>query len=268
MVLQGLFTGLRILFTFSSVLYMPLGDALTIVFTEPLWTILLSRIILSIKISAWKILFGCLLVCGMVLCVQPPLLFPAGDVGHVGRQYYLGVLLALGTAIMGAMANVCIARCERVSSNVLVFYSGLGGLLIAFICTGFDEKNKIIFDISAVDVTTWLLLCLVGLTGMVGHFSLTRSLRLIPPTTVAVLRSLEIVLAYIVQVIRHIRHTIIKSSCDCCDHQALVMREIPDSLSITGSGLVMVSVVAFAVEQLVGGWCDTCDTCDTCDGNH
>ena len=264
-VLQGLFTGLRILFTFSSVLYMPLGDSLTIVFTEPLWTILLSRIILSIKISAWKILFGCLLVCGMVLCVQPPFLFPAGDVGHVGPQYYLGVLLALGTAIMGAMANVCIARCERVSSNVLVFYSGLGGLLIAFICTGFDEKNKIIFDISAVDVTTWLLLCLVGLTGMVGHFSLTRSLRLIPPTTVAVLRSLEIVLAYIVQVIRH---TNIKSSCDCRHHQALVMREIPDSLSITGSGLVMVSVVAFAVEQLVGGWCDTCDTCDTCDGNH
>jgi len=96
--LQGLFTGLRILFTFSSVLYMPLGDSLTIVFTEPLWTILLSRIILSIKISAWKILFGCLLVCGLVLCVQPPFLFPAGDVGHVGPQYYLGVLLALGAA--------------------------------------------------------------------------------------------------------------------------------------------------------------------------
>ena len=73
-VLQGLLTGLRILFTFSSVLYMPLGDSLTIVFTEPLWTVLLSRLVLSIRIGAWKIIFGCLLLCGMVLCVQPPFL--------------------------------------------------------------------------------------------------------------------------------------------------------------------------------------------------
>ena len=54
-VLQGLLTGLRILFTFSSVLYMPLGDSLTIVFTEPLWTILLSRIVLSVKIREGSI---------------------------------------------------------------------------------------------------------------------------------------------------------------------------------------------------------------------
>ena len=74
MLLQGLIGGLRILFQFACVLYMPLGDALTIVFTEPLWTVLLSRLVLSIRIGAWKIIFGCLLLCGMVLCVQPPFL--------------------------------------------------------------------------------------------------------------------------------------------------------------------------------------------------
>ena len=164
------------------------------------------------SLSAWKIMFGCLLVSGMVLCVQPPFLFPvkivgAPDVETVGApdvetdyDYYIGVLLALATAVMGAMANVCIAKCENVSSKVLVFYSGLGGLIISLICSCFDEKNKIFFNISAVDINTWLVLGLVGVTGIAGHFSLTRSLRLIPPTTVAVLRSLEIVLAYIVQV--------------------------------------------------------------------
>ena len=166
-ILQGLFTGLRILFTFASVLYMPLGDSLTIVFTEPLWTILLSRVILRISISGWKMMFGCLLVCGMVLCVQPPFLFPSDSqvpAGQTSRNdterkeidedepngephYYLGVLLALGTAVMGALTNVCIARCEGVSSKVLVFYSGLGGAVIALICSAFDPENKIIFNI-------------------------------------------------------------------------------------------------------------------------
>ena len=157
------------------------------------------------SLSAWKIMFGCLLVSGMVLCVQPPFLFPVKTVGapnvKADYDYYIGVLLALATAVMGAMANVCIAKCENVSSKVLVFYSGLGGLIISLICSCFDEKNKIFFSISAVDINTWLVLGLVGVTGIAGHFSLTRSLRLIPPTTVAVLRSLEIVLAYIVQVV-------------------------------------------------------------------
>ena len=265
--LQGLCVGLRILFTFASVQYLPLGDSLTIIFTEPLWTLLLSRIILKVRISTWKMMFGCQLLVGMVLCIQPPFLFlsnthplpqqspvthlePVHNVGDVFLRrkrsitedvevsadetgYYIGVVLALSTAVMGAMANVCIATCEKVSSKVMVFYSGLGGVLISFICSAFDEEKNIVFNIFTVPTNTWLLLGLVGLLGVIGHFSLTRSLRLIPPTTVAVLRSLEIVLAYIVQ--------------------ALVMREIPNGLSVTGSGLVLVSVLAFALEQMPGG---------------
>ena len=155
--LQGLIGGLRILLQFACVLFMPLGDALTIVFTEPLWTVLLSRLALGIRIGAWKIIFGCLLLCGMVLCVQPPFLFPhhhhhhhhphphhhnsTHNTTHIGfiatfadifirrkkavldeetdeeTDYYIGVVLALGTAVTGAMANVCIARSVFVIDN-------------------------------------------------------------------------------------------------------------------------------------------------------
>jgi len=254
-ILQGLIGGLRILLQFACVLYMPLGDALTIVFTEPLWTILLSRIILSIRISAWKMIFGCLLISGMVLCIQPPFLFTSSSsnsslntsqaTDHEDRReaviteketdYYIGVIFALGTAVTGALANVSIARCERVSSKVLVFYSGLGGVLISLICAAFDSENKIILNISAVEDSSWLLLLVLGLMGILGYFALTRSLRLIPPTTVAVLRAMEIILAYAVE--------------------ALVMGEIPNGLSLSGSTLVMVSVVAFAMEQILADCC-------------
>ena len=155
--LQGLIGGLRILLQFACVLFMPLGDALTIVFTEPLWTVLLSRLALGIRIGAWKIIFGCLLLCGMVLCVQPPFLFPhhhhhhhhphphhhnsTHNMTHIGfiatfadifirrkkavldeetdeeTDYYIGVVLALGTAVTGAMANVCISRSVFVIDN-------------------------------------------------------------------------------------------------------------------------------------------------------
>ena len=270
-VVQGMMGGLKNLLQFACVLFMPLGDALTIVFTEPLWTLLLSRIVLRLKISAWKIIFGCLLVSGMILCIQPPFLFPSGgrhqpdslepphngthdrSVGSlaaifmrrrrtvsegptdVQTDYYIGVVLALGTAVTGAMANISIARCERVSSKVLVFWNGLGGVLIAFVCAALEEESKVLLSISDVEDYVWPLLAVLGLMGLLGHFSLTRSLRLIPPTTVAVLRAMEIILAYTVQ--------------------ALVMGQVPNSLSITGSGLVMVSVVSFALEEVLAGWC-------------
>ena len=146
-------------------------------------------------------------------------------------DYYIGLMLALGTAITGSLANVSIARCERVSSMVLVFWAGLGGVVIALGCTGFDSEAKIMFNISDIDEYAWPLLTVLGLMGILGHFSLTRALRLVPPTTMAVLRAMEIVLAYVIQ--------------------ALVMREIPNSLSVTGSGLVMISVVAFALEKIL-----------------
>ena len=238
-----MFGGAKTLFQFACVLYMPIGDALTIVFTEPLWTLILSKFILKIRIGVWKWVFGLFLLLGMILCIQPPFLFPISPdathqnttrnatdkmtnftnpmkqlIEHVqltlhdaapagegndeegSSSYYIGAVLAVSTAVTGAMANVVIARCEKVSSKVMVFYSGLGGCILAFICSIFDNDNKIIFAISTISGNQWLVLVSLGLMGLVGHFSMTRSLRLIPPTTVAVLRAMEIVLAYIAQV--------------------------------------------------------------------
>ena len=223
------------MFQFACVLYMPIGDALTIVFTEPLWTLILSKLILKIRIGLWKVFFGLLLILGMILCIQPPFLFQPIDsngnktipdntnntnlVGeyvmlikdslHKGgncdgmeesENYNVGVLFAIGTAVTGAMANVVIARCEKVSSKVLVFYSGLGGVILAFICSIFDQNNLMIFNFSSISINQWMMLTVLGLMGIVGYFSMTRSLRLVPPTTVAVLRAMEIILAYIAQV--------------------------------------------------------------------
>ena len=73
--MQGLFSGARIFLQFACLAYMPLGDALTLVFTEPLWTLMLSKLVLKISIGVWKMVFGVVLIGGMVLCIQPPFIF-------------------------------------------------------------------------------------------------------------------------------------------------------------------------------------------------
>ena len=62
-----------------------------------------------------------------------------------------------------------------------------------------DSEDKIITDFALVSAEEWLTLLMLGGMGLVGFFCLTRSLQLIPPTTVAVVRAMEIVLAYGVQ---------------------------------------------------------------------
>ena len=193
------------MFQFACVRYMPIGDALTIVFTEPLWTLVLSKLVLKIRVGLWKIGFGISLILGMVLCIQPPFIFPSttsteDDSKNSNEDYYFGVGLALSTAVAGSMANVAIAKCEKVSSKVMVFYNGIGGVILALICSYYDHENSIVFSITTITLNTWLLLGLLGVSGILGYFSMTRSLRLIPPTTVAVLRALEIILAYFAQV--------------------------------------------------------------------
>ena len=86
--MQGLFSGARIFLQFACLAYMPLGDALTLVFTEPLWTLLLSKLVLKISIGVWKMLFGVVLIGGMVLCIQPPFLFsPDQDLGDMETNF-------------------------------------------------------------------------------------------------------------------------------------------------------------------------------------
>jgi len=300
-ILQGLLSGGRVFLQFACLSFMPLGDALTLVFTEPLWTIILSKIVLKIDIGWWKSIFGMFLISGMVLCIQPPFIFPPEenngttvvptttetpfttelpttiaymndfnisntltdlegrswpkleklveatglkqmhdsyieDEEHptgpaYGVKYYIGVILALSTAIIGSTANVIIAKCDSVSSSVMVFYSGLGGVVLALACSFMDPSNRIVFDITSISYDEWLILFMLGCSGLIGYYSMTRSLQLIPPTTVAVLRALEIILAYIAQ--------------------AVVMGEIPNTLAITGSTCVMFSVIAFALEETI-----------------
>ena len=212
-----MFGGARILLNLACVLYMPIGDALTIVFTEPLWTLALSKLLLKVKIGAWKVAFGLLLIFGTLLCIQPPFLFPTypfGDDKNTtdslnerddgddddGGGYYIGVMLALSCALCGAMANVSMAKCEKVSSKVLMFYSGLGGLLLSLLVSALDPAADLLLTLASIPGTTWMLLTVLGVMGILGCFSMSASLRLIPPTTVAMLRALEIIMAYIAQV--------------------------------------------------------------------
>ena len=90
-------------------------------------------------------------------------------------------------------------------------------------------------------------------------------LQLLPPTTVAVLRAMEIIISYLIQacpqyLLHHCQMFILstilyisspRQNLKMISHppKALVMAEVPDELALSGSSLVVLSVLAFALEQ-------------------
>jgi drug/metabolite transporter (DMT)-like permease len=92
--LQGLCCGACVLLQLACLSHLPLGDALTLIFSEPLWTLFLARLLLGTRISPWKMGCCAVLFTGMLLCIQPPVIFGPGGGrpgNTTGASYYLGV---------------------------------------------------------------------------------------------------------------------------------------------------------------------------------
>ena len=67
--------------------------------------------------------------------------------------------------------------------------------------------------------------------GTLGYFCMTKSLQMVDPTIVAFLRSIEIVFGYIFQV--------------------AIMEQIPTVVCITGAGLILISVLAMSLQNVL-----------------
>lgn len=161
-------------------------------------------------------------------------------ISTVGTRYgpvvvtaFVAPLATSNISLLGMISpssSPIVAKIEQVSSTAIVTYSGFGGVLPAL---GYgvlvDTDDKIDPNFAMVTAEEWLTLLMLGGMGLVGFFALTRSLQFIPPITVAVLRAMEIVLAYGVQA---------------------VLGEVSNGLAIAGSSLVITSVVAFAAENI------------------
>jgi len=144
--------------------------------------------------------------------------------------YFIGVAIALSSALLQGFLNVSVNFCQKVPSLVLLFWAGIGGLVVSLLAFTFDERARILGP-SIVDVpyTDWICFIFMAFSGMVAYFSLTKALQMIDPTIAAFMRSLEIIFAYIMQ--------------------AAITQQMPPLYSILGASLVMFSVSAIALQK-------------------
>ena len=133
-------------------------------------------------------------IAGVCLIAQPEFLFGAGA---YSESEWLGIVYAVLAAVMIGSSMTAIRGLAKVEAWVGVFYYCLCGMFL----------NGLMFYVEGGAVLPcsgelWLFFS-IGLLGTSSQYLATKSLQYERPSTLAVMRSIEIILVYFVQV----RHT-------------------------------------------------------------
>ena len=256
---QGIWGGLMIICGVSCVTFMPLGDAMTLLFTAPFSTIVLAAIFLKHRLRLFRMTACLLLGAGAVLVIRPQFIFGAPDpeddyitqnfndsfvvlfrevhkdrntINYHNKWYYIGAIIALSSAMCDGFLNITINYCQQVESFVLMWWAAIGGLIFSLIGFTFDTNARMLSPfIVNISYQEWLGYVGIAFSGIIGYFCMTKSLQMVDPTVVSFIRALEIVFGYF--------------------FQAFFMMQIPTVLSITGACLVLISVLCITLQDVI-----------------
>ncbi|CAG7828486.1 unnamed protein product [Allacma fusca] len=227
LLVQGIVGGTTLVLLFYSFRLLPLGDAATIIFSSPVFVMVMSHLWLREPCGFYRTLIVFLLVGGVVLITKPPFIFPNQLDGEQETYNLLGYAAALCGTLFTAINIVVMRKCKDVHFSVVVFQFSVWSLIIS---------AAILFAIGELTVPSesihdWILIFLVGIFGLSGQCLVAVALTHEGAGRVAVTRSLDIVLAYVLQVI--------------------IFSEVPSWSSIVGAFMVMVCVIGMGVEDIV-----------------
>ncbi|XP_052126325.1 solute carrier family 35 member G1-like isoform X2 [Frankliniella occidentalis] len=233
---QGVVGALTLVLLFFSFRRLPLGDATTIIFSSPVFVLILSFLFLREPCGFFRTLVVCMLLTGVVLISKPPFLFQGSSglpaAAHAPKEAVtydvVGYACALLATLFTAGNIVIMRKCKDVHFSVVVLTLSAWSLVLSGGLLAYMGPRQ--GDIRLPHgLWQWGLVAMVAAFGLSGQLLVARALSMEGAGKVAVTRSLDIVLAFAIQV--------------------LGFGEVPDWMSVTGAGLVLVCVLGMGLES-------------------
>lgn len=158
---QGSVGGWTLVLLFFTFRRLPLGDATTIIFSSPVFVMVLSFIILREPCGFFRTLIVGLLLAGVVLIAKPPFIFQFFI--HVEHDYdIVGYASAMLATLFTALNIVIMRKCKDVHYSIVVLQLSLwsffsaAGLLAVFAFYGKEEV------VPPTGTYEWILTALVS----------------------------------------------------------------------------------------------------------
>ena len=178
--LHGLVGCLTVMCVFIGFSRLPVGDAATIIFSNPVITIILSFCLLKEHCGIYRIFIVLILLSGVALVAQPPDLLKLlydnkiiddnskpQDVQNLQHYHVAGYIAAICGTFLTATNFVMVRKLKDVHFSVLIFSFSAMSLLISLIVT--PLVGTFTLPTSWQEWTYCILVGLCGYFGQVGH---------------------------------------------------------------------------------------------------
>ncbi|XP_034414257.1 solute carrier family 35 member G1 isoform X1 [Cyclopterus lumpus] len=199
LVLRGFIGSNAMILLYYAVQQMPLADATVIMFSNPVFTSLLAWIFLKERCTIWDCVFTVFTISGVLLIARPPFLFGEHRRGIEGNyaNHIKGTIAAFAGAVGAAFTFVVLRKMGRsVHYYLSVWYYAVIGLIECIITVSILGEWKIPY----CGRDRWLLM-LIAVLGIAGQTFLTKALQIEKAAPVALMRTIDVVLAFIFQFI-------------------------------------------------------------------
>ena len=211
---------------FWAVIKLDYGNAIALCACAPVFAALFSRVLWKEKINLFTIIALVMGLSGMVLIAKPEFIFGSESQKGIGPFVFVPIFgsmcLGLGFSLLrkiGKKPYILIVPLGQAICLIpvsAVFQLGKRDLLVLPEC--YSEKY---------------LFCLIGFITMIAHFLLNRGLAIEKSGPGSLMRNVDMVFAYVIQVV--------------------LFNEPLELLSILGGGLIIGSTVTVAADKVFGG---------------
>lgn len=122
---------------------MPIGEATLLLTTAPVFTVLLSSLILKEQLQLTDILSLVIATGGVIFVAQPDFLFGSRDHGHRSTLFYVAIAAALARGFFKAAKFVAVSVTNNATStHVIVLYLSTMGLTALTVINTYQAFSK------------------------------------------------------------------------------------------------------------------------------
>jgi S-adenosylmethionine uptake transporter len=184
--LRGTLIALATLLFFSALRFLPIADAISIFFVEPLLLTLLSAVFLAEPVGWRRLLAVSVGLVGALIVIRPGF-----------ESFGWAAALPLGTALSFAFYLILTRRlAQREDPARMQFLAGVFGCVVMSLALGVGQLTGIAaLDPIWPDAFEWALLAGLGVIATIGHLLVVHAFRRAPAGILAPFQYLEIVSA-------------------------------------------------------------------------
>ena len=214
---RGVFGATSLLLSYYSISLVPLGIESTLFFTNPVFTIALSGLVLHEVVSAREIAATGICIIGAIMVSNPSAAYDLREASSPG--YIVGALAALASALLSAVAYVCIRSLgTQIHFMASVMAFAVLEMLLGSAMGGFWLRG------SALGLWITVAACVVGFA---GQCLFCKGMQHCRAGTGSVIRTVDVPLAFVLGLV--------------------FLGEVPHFFGVCGSILIVTGVLIIGV---------------------